>query len=154
VTKLPYTGPERRKFVRPSPIIDPSERVGYREGWMIALSIIAVVALFGAVLSFIRDSEQDSQREKDRISFDLASCERANDNREHQRDVAEAGANLDREIIELLTQVRDEAYRKAIFDLLAPAFAHYQEAIDKIENIDCPKVVRESISEAKAVGDF
>ena len=117
-------------------------RFPYREGWLWLLSLVAVLALFGTVLLFIRDAEQNRQREQDRIAFDRGSCERGNLNRRINRDIAMAGARLDQRIIELLVSRSPRVNQEEINRLLAPAFEEYQEAVDKIELVDCAGLLK------------
>lgn len=109
--------------------------------WLTLLTIASVFSLLGAVLGIIRYGELERQRDQDRIEFDAGSCERGNENRERQKKIAIAGAQLDKDIIRLLVgDVRLEEIEKR----LAPAFASYEALVEEIEQVDCDALLAEA----------
>lgn len=136
-----YIGPERRSVPREEATLDMERHLRFKEGWLVVLSVIAILALFGAVLSFIRDSEQDRQRERDRIVYDLGSCQRGNESRELNKRIALAGAALDREVLDIFFERADPQRVAVINERLAPAFDRYKALVDEIKKLDCEKLV-------------
>lgn len=128
------------------------DKYPHRDLWLWVLSAMAVIALFGTVLLFIRDAEQNRQRERDRIEFDAGLCERTNFNQEVIRNIAESSAILDQRVIELLVNAVNETTRNEVTPvdqneidrILAPAFAEYQKTVDKIEIVDCKTLLKPS----------
>lgn len=110
--------------------------------WLIVLSIGTVFSLFGAVLGIIRYGELEKQRNEDRIEFDAGSCQRGNDNRKLNKEIAMAGAELDREILDLL--ITNEETQARIDERLAPAFAKYEALVNEIKQVDCKALLEET----------
>lgn len=110
--------------------------------WLTALTVGTILSLFGAVLGIIRYGELQNQRESDRIEFDAGTCQRGNELRVQVRDIAMAGAQLDKDILALFfaspEQIADIEKR------LAPAFARHQSLIDEIEMADCQTLIKET----------
>lgn len=117
------------------------ERLPYKEWWLWLLSFLAVLAILAATMVFFRQREQAAQQSRDRLNFGIATCEGGNTSRDNIKDVAEASAQLDKDIINLFTETRPEV-RAQINQRLAPAFDRYQALINKIQPIDCKALAK------------
>lgn len=108
--------------------------------WLVVLSIGTVLSLFGAVLGIIRYGELEEQRNEDRLEYDKGSCERGNGFREDVKKIAMAGSQLDKNIINELTESRPEVQAR-INERLASAYAEYEALVDEIKLNDCAKLL-------------
>ena len=105
------------------------------------LAAVAVAALFLSTLSIVRVLDEADQREQDRVTADLASCERGNENRAIYRDLAHAQRAYVDEILDRASANSPAEERAAFESLLVEPRAAIMAAISKIEDVDCARVI-------------
>lgn len=106
------------------------------------LSVMTVLALAGAAFAVFGVLASDSERERDRIASDLASCERGNIGRQTDIDIAHATEDLiDGILTVVFARAADPATAGQIGVELEPLFQEHRAAVAQIQLIDCETVV-------------
>ena len=106
----------------------------------VVLTILALALSTVAVVDMVRQADR---RERERIAGDYESCERGNEFRAQVRSIAEAGAQLDRDVLAGVFRFAEFTpdEEAEIWALLAPAFDEFDLAVADIGQVDCRAVV-------------
>jgi hypothetical protein len=110
--------------------------------FLLAMTVLAIVSFgLGIVNQFGQQSIQ-TQRNSDRITADLKGCARGNVFRRQVIDIAKAGGQLDRDVLDVVFEnVRDQDLVAVLNQKLEPTFGRYDEKVAAIKIVDCEKAI-------------